>query len=1509
MSVEDDEPGEPGKIDDDGKPYFFPGNQQRPADAREQRDGFVPRWEYSGHSSGSIRSIQATGRDAFDRIRFVSTGGGTSIHSWLEGGEGDSAKMTCSEHMINALTFVSALNVVAAASEDKLLIFDGRTMRCLNTLSTSKKVLLQLQYNRARDEIISGGSDGCFVWKLAAIPCELSSLDALLFELTMLHGLKGSSSWAGNMVWDEASQVILTIDGTRVKTHVASTLTTTKGHTINRAHESPVTVGLWIHESENIVTGCMGGDMKIWACQHSDVTGAKRDRLLRRHKNKRTRSRRRGYRQQPALVKSFGAHCGSITGLVRHSLNSSYVISSGADGMLRVWDVDRLCAVTNVLLPYKTASLWTTCLDGESRLLCAGSDGGIRTMVLRQVSQPLSFDPDGAHNVRYFPPVRGDADAARGVTPDDEHARHDGEGHEQHGLILVQKKHGLWGLMSESLLLPTSAQRKSDSTEGVVSLETGDGSRATVGHPLGKVADQGGSEGEASEVNEDTTSSLFFAWPPLSSVVERYSHHVLSRRRRKVICLADPGVMDIYHFGPVNGEARKLSSRKVDLHSNGATSTCMCLLPDTPTCIEASLDRFFASSSRVDANLDRPVSGDADVWSRNGDVVGDKNRGGMGGEKGAHRIAREEKDQVVAIGTSHGGLVLVETVIGGTTLDYLEGVFASGVSHVAFCEASSDDAIRSDGATLDTERCAPFATDSECLVCAGYDAHGTMTIKGLSASSFMEKFSLRLVENPTHVRVASRRPIVAIGYADGALNVIHFGQGRVHDLNGSDLVGAHRTQINTIAFSTRHRCMASGSVDGYIVIWDLHGQKLHTIYLQTPALAVEFMEVSAELLVSSSSGMSRIPPCQWCPRRLLVANERREGTPGAQLKAWLQHVVPSSRRRHVEHKDREVGGSSDSLRDCRSTGQEQAQIWRNTITGSHGKGRVISNRKGANDCGWEQDRRSGAVAGQEGTPLKTADSSAPSRLQKLSPPKGGDGSLKGTCISPKRAYHEKISILDRMSAKFTSMPASPPPSLRATKRPTCIVHTTPPGSRSPLDDRSAVEEAKGKAAAVAQCAREDGQPIGARGPTIETSTTPPLTETNSLDPGTTPVSDGTPVTVERGVAFHGADEVGTTNEKHDQQEEGCHLGDRGGSGVGIDIAVSSSMESSASDCSPPMGTFFDGDIPYLLEQPAAMPWRSTHGQTCVTPLGHCPGHGAPDAEEAMADTATGDADKPLVKGRERPVLLKTTARQRLARDASSSMKPRVQKACTERAHDLASTTFAISGRAVAAAPSAGLRPAEKLHCFVQTNETRTDSLFFMPSTPACYPPPWGEAHDVPLAISPYPNGGRRRERLVLASTPPTLGGGIGAGTAAAIAAKDVHNVVPPTSTSRAITKPVVVRDLGSSVPRPPLSPSPQMSGTGSCRAFGVISPRLWSEGGANGCRASLATRLSDGDGSTWTPTSHKGDGTSRGCGDRKGQQNSVPVPGSTNSSFFPVRPRPGRSIPVLRNREQTAPQS
>lgn len=37
-------------------------------------------------------------------------------------------------------------------------------------------------------------------------------------------------------------------------------------------------------------------------------------------------------------------------------------------------------------------------------------EGVIRTMVVHQVCQPLSFDTEGAQNVCYFPPLAGSAE-------------------------------------------------------------------------------------------------------------------------------------------------------------------------------------------------------------------------------------------------------------------------------------------------------------------------------------------------------------------------------------------------------------------------------------------------------------------------------------------------------------------------------------------------------------------------------------------------------------------------------------------------------------------------------------------------------------------------------------------------------------------------------------------------------------------------------------------------------------------------------------------------------------------------------------------------------------------------------------------------------------------------------------------------------------------------------------------------------------------------------------------
>lgn len=224
------------------------------------------------------------------------------------------------------------------------------------------------------------------------------------------------------MAWDEATQVITTIDGMRVKTYDA--ITVTNLHTIRKAHEYPVTVGLWMGESQNIVTGCMRGLLKVWACQHTDVSRGNQGRRRRRHRRgaksrpRRLSFRRKGNGQSPALVELFQGHSGAITGLVRHCLNTSCIVTCGADDTLRVWDVDRLAPVTNVRLPGAATSLWALCgSGGRSRLVWAGPEGHIRTMVVSQVCQPLSFDTDEARNVWYSPPLGEIDKEAKCISP------------------------------------------------------------------------------------------------------------------------------------------------------------------------------------------------------------------------------------------------------------------------------------------------------------------------------------------------------------------------------------------------------------------------------------------------------------------------------------------------------------------------------------------------------------------------------------------------------------------------------------------------------------------------------------------------------------------------------------------------------------------------------------------------------------------------------------------------------------------------------------------------------------------------------------------------------------------------------------------------------------------------------------------------------------------------------------------------------------------------------------
>lgn len=245
----------------------------------------------------------------------------------------------------------------------------------------------------------------------------------------------------------------------------------------------------------------------------------------------------------------------------------------------------------------------------------------------------------------------------------------------QVGFVLVQLKQGLWGVTSESQLVSTYQQSVA-SIEALQSTTTANVTQACRTPPVVNATDHIDRKGEDTPVQGGSTASSFFeAWAPLWSVTERYVHHALSRRRRTVICLADSGLLHTFHFGPENGEARKVGSWKIPLQANGATATCMCLLPKTPACVADFLGRLVTSQAASATNVGT-AHREVDEDGRGKDSKDAfRGNGGFacfgGGRNGVGRLAyqdqcREKDDQVVAIGTSHGHVLLVETVVTGT---------------------------------------------------------------------------------------------------------------------------------------------------------------------------------------------------------------------------------------------------------------------------------------------------------------------------------------------------------------------------------------------------------------------------------------------------------------------------------------------------------------------------------------------------------------------------------------------------------------------------------------------------------------------------------------------------------------------------------------------------------------------------------------------------------------------------------------------------------------------------
>jgi len=237
--------------------------------------------------------------------------------------------------------------------------------------------------------------------------------------------------------------------------------------------------------------------------------------------------------------------------------------------------------------------------------------------------------------------------------------------------------------------------------------------------------------------------------------------------------------------------------------------------------------------------------------------------------------------------------------------------------------------------------------------------------------------------------------------------------------------------------------------------------------VQSPALALEFMEISGELLVSFSSGLCCLPTCRWCPLKLLIAierAERREATPSGtgsgsgsgntstgasgvrttvaplfeSIAAQADATATGEREEgplaptefmlkrppwRAEPQVPKAGGGRGYIGDHRRQREPGQLIGRREVDNETLRAGRRSGRL-AGDVGWKEKERTRAAAEQGPGDAAVGEAPATFRLSGWLAPRAGG------CVGDRN----KLSILDRMSSKVLSMPGSPPPpTTRATK--------------------------------------------------------------------------------------------------------------------------------------------------------------------------------------------------------------------------------------------------------------------------------------------------------------------------------------------------------------------------------------------------------------------------------------------------------------------------------------------
>lgn len=305
--------------------------------------------------------------------------------------------------------------------------------------------------------------------------------------------------------------------------------------------------------------------------------------------------------------------------------------------------------------------------------------------------------------------------------------------------------------------------------------------------------------------------------------------------------------------------------------------------------------------------------------------------------------------------------------------------------------------------------------------------------------SFSDSFEPRLAGAPTVLVKLCLVPSQDLPRIDrcnhGFLNVVSRRRVMSHNICPDD--------SNTIPFS-----LSSGL--------HLFCRCIHVPRTQSPAIAVEFMEVSGELLVSSSSGLCSIPSCRWCPSSLLVANERADRRAAAARTSsgsssgsdGIPHQVPSATPTSGEG-----FASMTTQADGTTAGERGIRVHENASVAPHALTLDRRPPRAGEGCNSAGDRKinreeaqalAGNINGENERTCATRNiEEEPSRAtdhREGTPPVGAgvgdEPEVPAPCrltsyLTPRKASgsHDwrEFSILDRMNAKFSSMPTSPPP--------------------------------------------------------------------------------------------------------------------------------------------------------------------------------------------------------------------------------------------------------------------------------------------------------------------------------------------------------------------------------------------------------------------------------------------------------------------------------------------------